>query len=429
VGREGVRVVDITTGAVRAVDAHASSSGRWSPNGRALAYLVGTGALTDWTSSDLVITNLSGVTRTVIRGSRRYGGSIGEPVWTRPPAGLRYRRPAPRSVAVVSPDGLIAPWPIERLASEGDRVAYVSCGHIFVWTPSSRNVVQTEPSASLAPACQSERYYTSYKVYGLALAADRVGFGSVCCSNGRAWWLGGTGGPVRKTFTLGRGYATNGGPYKPAAGGELVGELAGSGDLLVFSAWTEDYGPNRLSIVTTRQEIRRAVVGGCPCPTIASSPGPLVPFDVDRGRIVAGGDNETWVLDGNGTRLLTVEASPAAAQLSGSDLVVLRRGELRDYDSGTGAHLHTWPLPDVPSGAECETPNSIRCSQPRLALEDAARGLVTYVLDGQVHVLRLADGADVIVASGATARFIDSGLVYANSLRLRLVPFDRLPLP
>jgi hypothetical protein len=107
----------------------------------------------------------------------------------------------------------------------------------------------------------------------------------------------------------------------------------------------------------------------------------------------------------------------------------LRRGELRDYDSGTGAHLHAWPLPDVPSGAECETPNSIRCSQPRLALEDAARGLVTYVLDGQVHVLRLADGVDVIVASGTTARFIDSGLVYANSLRLRLVPFDRLPLP
>jgi hypothetical protein len=61
-------------------------------------------------------------------------------------------------------------------------------------------------------------------------------------------------------------------------------------------------------------------------------------------------------------------------------------------------------------------------------LQDAARGLVTHVLDGQVHLLRLSDGADAEVAQGSLARFTSSGLVYADGPRLRLVPFDRLPL-
>jgi hypothetical protein len=61
-------------------------------------------------------------------------------------------------------------------------------------------------------------------------------------------------------------------------------------------------------------------------------------------------------------------------------------------------------------------------------LEDAARGLVVYVVDERVHLLRLVDGADAVVVQGSHARFMDAGLVYADGSRLRLVPFDRLPL-
>ena len=128
----------------------------------------------------------------------------------------------------------------------------------------------------------------------------------------------------------------------------------------------------------------RADPGGCPCQTIASSPGPLTPFDVDAGRIVAGGDNATWLLDANGTRLLTLPVPPRAAQLSGNDLVVLVPGELRDYDARSGGELHAWPLPDVSSGPECATPNQIRCSsRPRLMLDDAARGLASTFSTGR----------------------------------------------
>jgi hypothetical protein len=53
---------------------------------------------------------------------------------------------------------------------------------------------------------------------------------------------------------------------------------------------------------------------------------------------------------------------------------------------------------------------------------------VAYVLDGQVHLLRLSDGANVFAAPGSLARFTDTGLVYAAGSSLRLVPYDQLPL-
>ena len=57
-----------------------------------------------------------------------------------------------------------------------------------------------------------------------------------------------------------------------------------------------------------------------------------------------------------------------------------------------------------------------------------AHGLAVYVLDAQVHLLQLADGADRTVGSGTLARFADAGLVYADGARFRLTPFSRLPL-
>jgi hypothetical protein len=182
--------------------------------------------------------------------------------------------------------------------------------------------------------------------------------------------------------------------------------------------------------VTLEQEIHRVDGRGCPCPVIATSQGPLVPFDVDAGRIVAGGENATVVLDGAGATLVSVPVSPLAAQLSGSDLAVLVRGQLLVYDVATGTRLHAWTLPDVPSGGECASPHSgtWECGAAQLVLEDVAHGLAAFVLDGKVHILRLADGVDATVAAGTLARFTDTGLVYADGASLHLVPFERLPI-
>jgi hypothetical protein len=64
----------------------------------------------------------------------------------------------------------------------------------------------------------------------------------------------------------------------------------------------------------------------------------------------------------------------------------------------------------------------------RLELEDAARGLAAYVLEGEVHVVQLENGADTTIAKGTTARFMADGLVYADGADLHLVPFGMLPM-
>ena len=153
---------------------------------------------------------------------------------------------------------------------------------------------------------------------------------------------------------------------------------------------------------------------------------------VDDGRIVARrSDNSLELLGLDGGLLRRFEVPALAAALDGDDLVVLVRGELRDYSASTGALLHTWPLPDVPSAGRCRLPS---CPGIRLTLLDAARGLALYALDGGVHLLRLRDGADVAIPFALAAALTDAGLfsTFAGAEPwpggIRFVPFDELPV-
>lgn len=392
----------------------------WSPDGRWIAYTT-----SEWPRSPtfyLRVASVSGRVRTLFSSDADYGGMLWGFNWARKPATVHYRRPARRSLATLSPDQLTAPWSIERIAADGDRVAYVACGHVFVWTPAARTVMQTEPVASMSPNCRTGNYSTSYEVYDLALAGDRLVYASSegCNSIRIDLRLEEVAQPITGS-DIAQTSGNCGGPFRPA-----VGELAASGALLVYGEWWETSAtPVLPPSAITSEQIHRIDGNTCPCPTIASSPGPLYPADVDHDRVLAYGNNATLLLDHDGIQLLSLPISPLAAQLAGTDLVLLLHGELRDYDSHNGALLHTWPMPDVTSGPECAWRT---CSDNRLVLDDAARGLVTYTLDGHVHLLRLADGADATIGAGTVARFMDAGLVYADGADLRLVPFDRLPL-
>jgi Tol biopolymer transport system component len=259
----GLRVRD-AAGRVRRVSRETPAVLAWSPDSTMLAYVTAT-------SSDLKVVTLSGKARTVVSAAGDEGGWISGLVWTQPPGGLRYRPPEPRLLATVTSDGIETRWPVERLAADGLNVAYVACGHTFVWTPDSKLVVQSEPNASLSPNCPSASYYTSYRVYGLALAGSRLVVANVQGSNGRSWWMG-EGGirPGTPVSELGHDRSTNGGPYY----GTLLGDPTGSGNVLVFGAWMEAFsaGPGS-PIATTSEEIRRAAPGGCPCTTIAPRQG------------------------------------------------------------------------------------------------------------------------------------------------------------
>jgi WD40-like Beta Propeller Repeat len=137
-----------------------------------------------------------------------------------------------------------------------------------------------------------------------------------------------------------------------------------------------------------------------------------------------------------------------AAQLTGNHLLVVVPREVRDYDLRSAELLHSWSFGQVSLGRECQgwfdpgcfvgMPSgeacditgffTMGCGLPDLRVEDAARGLLSYVMDDEIHLRRLSDGADAIVGPGLLSRFTSSGLVYADGARLYLVTFAALPL-
>jgi hypothetical protein len=412
----------------------------WSPDGTKIAYELFNGE-----------TEVGQFESVSLRERVRLLGTFPDPVapiWTVPPAGVHYRPTQPVGPLAVG-DELRFRLPVEEIAAEGDSVAYRTCGAIGVWRTESGTVTAAR---SELPLCNFQDDYLQF--YSLALAGDRVAWGVVSGGNVQSASLVGTSlaTPAAPITFAAAGGVTNGDPRGTAR----VGDLIGSGWLLVFSTWAycDEFASNtcwqlppqqRPLVSQTLWRVREpSWPGVCPglgyssppsgrCQQLGVEPGPLRPLDVDAGRIVASGDNATVVLDADGRQLLSVPVSTTAAQLTGSDLVVLVPGALRDYDATTGELLHNWPLPDLSFGGNCGLP-LWQCGSPRLRLEGAAGGIVAYLLDGTLRLLRLRDGADTVVRAATAAQIDESGLFYAYRTtgiwpgRIRFVPFDELPL-
>jgi len=387
----------------------------WAPDGRSLLLVQG---CTDTSSEvmsggDVLSISLSGHIGTLVSASRSYGGQIASAAWTTPPKMVHYRR-AQRVT------GVFAGGPVQKLAADANRVAYASCGRISAWT------ADTGATAAIAGAANEcfSAFTRAAHVGSLAIAGDRV-----------LWWWADLGLGFRwsmRTASIGAQSIdiANGSGNLGGTPNDGTGTAAGSGSLLAMSSWKLRYGNN--GIVVDQQAIERVDPGGCPCPAISGTPGPYTPLDVDQGRIVVSGTNETRLLTGGGTVLLSVPVPTLGAQLSGSQLVIAARNQLQVYDSGTGGLTARWPMPASPVGHDCDLYADPSCSygspQTQVRLEDAAHGLAVYVYAGQVHLLRLSDGADRVVAYGTLARFTTDGLVYADGARIWSARYDRLPL-
>jgi WD40-like Beta Propeller Repeat len=442
-----VRVFNPTNGRERTIaNASFANSLAWSPRGDAIAASGGTFSSEDLTThgDKLLVATLTGRSRNLVRATDPY--ALPEDVsWTRSPAKLRFRPPVP-VVPRISADELQLRQPVEDLAADGDRVAYRFCGTIGVWRPGDRRVVSVQADH---PLCDE----SDLGFYNLALAGDRVAWASLRGGNIQTNTLvAETVGDQASLTEVAAGEHVTG----DLRGDERAGYLLGAGPLLVFSTWAYcdevvpvtcpgvPYGEAATLASQTLWRVRDpSWPGSCPSTGFVSPPsgrcqqlrvehGPLRVLDVDAGRIVVSGDNATLVLDADGRQLLSLPITTQAAQLTGSSLTVLVPGALRDYDATTGTLLRSRPLPAVSSGGFCGVP-AFFCGSPRLRLEDAARGLAAYVLDGQIHLLRLVDGRDVVLHGGTAARFDSGGLAYAYRAtgnwpgRIRFVPFDRLP--
>jgi hypothetical protein len=358
--------------------------------------------------------------------------------WTTPPRGVRYRKavPAKPAAVVATAAELESKSPIDEIAADGTRVAFRTCHEVGVWTSGARSFIDVRHEW---PLCTD---YPSTRIWGPVVAGEVAGYGTACCNSGQQASL--------EIFRLGgQGHASITGPGGAVPEPPRIGFMLGHGPLLVFSIWGRGCnGPGTLCPDPAAQPLWRLPLpftdGACagafgnpapPCVKISA--GPVVPLAIDDSRVVvrtAGG--AVVVLDANGRELLSLPLGASegtAAAIAGSDLVVLVAGALRDYDVATGKLLHEWAMPPVSIGGFCGTFFG-RCGTPALRLDDAAQGLAAYILDGRLHLLRLRDGADVVIAHATAAQLEAAGLFYAYEAaypyvgRVRFVPFDRLPL-
>ena len=412
--RDGAHVAFTVANAIRIVDTRSlrvhtvrgvGHDLAWSPDGRTLLYdqfdedTDGSSLAT----GDVLTASLSGHVRVAVAASKPYGGQIVSAAWMNVAPYVLYRPPQ-------RVDGVFAGGPVQELVADGGRVAFDACANVSAWTPATGEVVPVETQRCQAPISREH-------VYSLALAGDEVawwekGYGLCYVFRAQEVTLGST------PFQFGQGSGCLGGA--PLQG---TGSAVGSGSLLVFGDWSAHFGPTE--IVDT-ESIDRLGATGCPCSALSSTPGPYTPLDVDAGRIVVSGTEETRVLDADGRVLLNLPVPTLAAQLTGNELVLAVDGRLRVYDVTSGVLRASWPLPDAAAGHHCDLYGEPTCQQSALTLDDASHGLAVYVVDGEVRVVRLSDGVDRLVALGTVARFMDDGLVYADGARVRLLPYDEL---
>jgi Tol biopolymer transport system component len=392
---DGLRVVGLSGGTPRLLVRGQTHGIAWSRNGIAYA------------TTSIGYVTPGGRVRTLVR----FAVGEGQPgvAWTATALPLRYRKVEPIPPLVeVSDRELRSRVPIRALSADGNRVAYPLCPHVLgAWRPG--DAAQVPLGDATVAACRPDY---PQALYDLALAGDRLAYMVREGGIQVRWWLMLTTLARRDegTAVVSGGDCCAGDPLLPP-----TGDVLGDGSLLVYGAWSR----------TTSESIWRLDV---PPAEIAQNAQPL---SLDAGHIVARlADGSLELVGADGSVLRTFDVQVLGAALAGDDLVVLVQRELRDYSASTGELLHAWPLPDVPSAGRCRR---LFCPSPRLTLDDAARGIAVYTLDGAVHLLRLRDGFDSTVPGATTAELENSGLFYAYAGaapwpgRIRFVPFAELP--
>jgi hypothetical protein len=346
----------------------------------------------------------------------RYGYASYEPFWQpRPrPPGTLAGTVVPQTVptdTVVDGHTLRARNPVLLLAADGPRVAI---GYSKSWLgpqPPAANLfevwnMQSNDLQRIVNCCALE----------LAIAGERLAWHAGANSGGGvdSWSL------ATATLDAARGVNLSG----FTCCSYPMNGLYGDGSLLVLGRW----GPCRISQhppcatapktggTLWRLDAQQATL-------IASTPGALTPLAVDAGRILVDREDGTLEIlrdDGTSLRTLTLPKDDVrGAKLQGRDLVVLGPTALDDYDANTGALLHEWPL----TGAS-----------PRL--DDVWGGFASYISGSTIVVVRLADGARHVIATGGTdvhTQLEDNGLVYSYTVddevypgRVVFVPFSAL---
>jgi hypothetical protein len=315
--------------------------------------------------------------------------------------------------------------PVQNLAADGNHVAYSFCGQLVAWwAPGSRTGGRFGPPAQFTcpPPSSPER------VYSLAVTAAQVGYAVNYGGIQTNSWIKVV--PFAQAANV-KIVASQVACCRGSAVGEgRMGFVVGQGSLLAFTRWqlcgetgTPACGVGSVAIVASSLysvPLPPSAGSACPgepfqCTQIGTAPSLVGAISADSGRLaLLRADGSLAVVNATGAVVsiypVTTWGQTLAAELGGGELVQLSQGSLRHFDVMTGLLQHTWPVANVTAGGTCRR---LPCPSQLLTLEDVSGGLVAYTLQGQVHVLRLSDGRDVVVAAGTRAQFVTSGLVYA----------------
>jgi hypothetical protein len=344
----------------------------------------------------------------------------------------------------VKPRELRLSQPLAALAADGKRAAFAFCEQLVgVWRPGDAGVTRLGPVAQWT--CPPPR--GPEHTFSLAFAGDRVAW--IVSAGGNQYtnltFLVVLGNPHTFTIAVQTAYCCRGEDPDP----NRLGDIYGDDGFIVFRSrfkCGDNFPPPSCAgqpqttlVSETAWRLRRppfqaqCVNQQGPCQQLATANSVLQPLSVSAGRVVlrrANGALEIRKPNGAVTRQFPGLAGlTRGADLMGRRLLVLVPAHLRVYNVVTGALVRSRPLPNVTSGGVC---GLAPCPTVALQMLDAARGLVVYTLAGKLHLLRLRDGRDRVVAPAVDARFGDNGLFYAYTApapwiaRIRFVPWAAL---
>jgi len=362
-----------------------------------------------------------------------------------------------RAAATASSGGirvLRTAQPVERIAADGSRIAVATaaqkmntCDRIVVWSPKKRTYVRFNPGSNCNTAP------TIDDIQELALAGKTV------------YWLDADGGMWVSLQVLSRTLGTHKtktvsslGLYSLSAYESedygpftFVGNLFGSGNLLVFNSWTacmeipvgwpgatcpQSAPGDEPMMLYSKQRLLKAVhgagveiasapdaqtgVSGIKTPDAVASIAAVVAVDAKRVAVqFPDGSVTIYSAGGAVVRSIPVPSGTFSGfALQGAQLVTIRNGKLELYNVSSGKLVKAI---SVPGGSQ---------------LDGLQKGLAVYVAR-RVHVLRLSDRKDVTFslprANLVDAQIEASGLFYAYNNpsghspgRVVFVPFARV---
>ena len=282
--------------------------------------------------------------------------------------------------------GVRAPASVTVLAGDGGRAAFLAasanrgCGVVRTWVPPAK-VAHSPGKVACGPQTSTGR-----GSYGLSL------------SNGVPMWVTYTGGNIRE-HSIWRGgrqvmFLTH---DVDAPSPLLVGERG----IYAIGKTATVFGPNAGSRTWALEDWPVGLSAGTPFGVVRLASGA-----VERIVAATGAVDARWDYSKGEAR---------AAKISGSEVVVLRVGQIDVYTTSRDT-MRSWPVPAARTYGD-DYCGMVRCALAALRLADLHGDLAVYIDGRDVHVLRVTDGTDVVLRRPAVgpvhAQLESKGLFYS----------------